>query len=170
LLFEKQGDGFRKPQDYERRAVATATTHDLPPLQAWWQGDDLQLRDALHLYPSEETAALLHREREQDRVALLRALRDQGLWQWQEGDPLPAFSFSLARATHLYLGASNAALVLVQLEDLIGMTDPVNVPGTHTEHANWQRKLDVATREILQAEDIVESLQALTRSRSTACN
>jgi 4-alpha-glucanotransferase len=170
LLFEKQGDGFRKPQDYERRAVATATTHDLPPLQAWWQGDDLQLRDALHLYPSEETAALLHREREQDRVALLRALRDQGLWQWQEGDPLPAFSFSLARATHLYLGASNAALVLVQLEDLIGMTDPVNVPGTHTEHANWQRKLAMTTREILQTEDIVESLQALTHSRSTACN
>jgi 4-alpha-glucanotransferase len=165
LFFEKDGNGFRLPEHYERRAVATATTHDLPPLQAWWQGDDLQLRDALQLYPSADTAALLHREREQDRFALLRALRDRNLWQWQEGDPLPPFSFALARAIHLYLGISNAALVLVQLEDLIGMTDPVNVPGTHTAHANWQRKLTQPCADILRRNEVVESLQALTQAR-----
>jgi len=165
LLFEKQGDGFLAPQHYEFRAVATATTHDLPPLKAWWQSDDLQLRDSLRLYPSEETAAQLHGERERDRVALLRALREQGLWHWQEGEPLPKFSFMLARAIHLYLGRSKSALVLVQLEDLIGMTDPVNVPGTHVEHANWQRKLAQATEDILRNPAIVESLTALTEAR-----
>jgi len=165
LLFEKQGDGFLAPQHYEFRAVATATTHDLPPLKAWWQGDDLQLRDALRLYPSDETAAQLHREREHDRVALLRALREQDLWHWQEGEPLPEFSFVLARAIHLYLGRSKSALVLVQLEDLIGMTDPVNVPGTHVEHANWQRKLAQEIDEILRNPTIVESLRALTEAR-----
>jgi 4-alpha-glucanotransferase len=30
---------------------------------------------------------------------------------------------------------------VLQFEDLIGMTDPVNVPGTSHEHANWQRKV-----------------------------
>lgn len=30
---------------------------------------------------------------------------------------------------------------MLQVEDLIGMRDPVNVPGTSDEHANWQRKV-----------------------------
>lgn len=165
LFFEKHDSSFKLPQHYERRAVATATTHDLPPLKAWWQGDDLQLRDVLQLYPSADTAAQLYREREQDRVALLRALRDCQLWQWDEGAPLPEFSFALARAVHLYLGISNAALVLVQLEDLTGMTEPVNVPGTHNEHANWQRKLTQPCADILRRNDVIESLQALTQAR-----
>ena len=56
------------------------------------------------------------------------------------------FDAALARAIHVYLAKSAAALVVLQIEDLLGMTDPVNVPGTSHEHANWQRKLtaDVA--------------------------
>ncbi len=42
---------------------------------------------------------------------------------------------------HIYLARSSAALAAVQIEDLLGMTDPVNVPGTHHEYPNWQRKL-----------------------------
>jgi 4-alpha-glucanotransferase len=165
LLFEKQGDRFKAPTEYVREAVATASTHDLPPLRAWWQGDDLRLRDDLELYPSADTAAQLHAERTTDRVALLRALREQGLWHWVEGEPLPEYSLALTRAMHLYLGLSNAALVLVQLEDLMEMTDPVNVPGTHTEHANWQRKLTQPVEAVLAREEIKEALLALGRAR-----
>jgi len=167
LLFEKHGDGrFKLPSDYPRHAVATATTHDLPPLKSWWQGADLALRDRLGLYPSIDTAKQLHDERQVDRYALLRALSDASLWHWQNDEPLPEFSSALARAIHLYLGASQSALVLVQLEDLIGMTDPVNVPGTHSEHANWQRKLIMTTQEILSREDVRETLAALGHARA----
>lgn len=169
LLFEKHGDGrFKPPHDYLHHAVATATTHDLPPLKAWWRGEDLELRDRLGLYPSDDVAMRLHRERETDRVELLRALREARLWHWRDGEPLPEFSAALARAIHLYLGATQAALVLVQLEDLIGMTDPVNVPGTHTEHANWQRKLTVTTADIFARAEVRETLAALGKSRAGA--
>jgi 4-alpha-glucanotransferase len=166
LLFEKHGDGrFKSPREYFQHALATATTHDLPPLRAWWQGDDLALRDRLGLYPSADTAHQLHNERANDRHAMLRALRDAGLWHWQEHEPLPEFSVALARAIHLYLGESYTALVLVQLEDLIGMTDPVNVPGTHTEHANWQRKIVATTAEIFARNSVQESLRSINSAR-----
>jgi 4-alpha-glucanotransferase len=32
-------------------------------------------------------------------------------------------------------------LVAIQLDDLIGETEPVNIPGTHREYPNWRRKL-----------------------------
>jgi 4-alpha-glucanotransferase len=166
LIFEKHGDRFKTPGEYAKRAVATATTHDLPPLKAWWQGDDLALRDRLNLYPSKNTAQRLHDERTTDRHALMRALNDAGLWQWQAQDPLPEFSPALAQAVHAYLGASAAALVLVQLEDLIGMTDPVNVPGTHVEHANWQRKLTLTTAGIFALQEVQEGLSALGQART----
>lgn len=165
LLFEKAGDRFKSPQEYPHDALATATTHDLPTLKAWWQGDDLDLRDRLQLYPSRETAHRLREERTADRHALLRALCAVGLWHWRDFEPLPEFSFALARAIHLFLGKSEAALVLLQLEDLIGMTDPVNVPGTHTEHANWQRKLAVETHAIFARPEVIEALQALAKAR-----
>ena len=50
-------------------------------------------------------------------------------------------SFELAAAVHAYLARSAAALMAVQAEDLLSMRDPVNLPGTSTEHPNWQRKL-----------------------------
>jgi 4-alpha-glucanotransferase len=31
--------------------------------------------------------------------------------------------------------------VALQIEDLLGMVDPVNVPGTDREYPNWQRKI-----------------------------
>lgn len=166
MLFEKHDDGSMKaPGEYARHAVATATTHDLPPLKAWWQSDDIVLRAGLNLYPSPETAAQLQDERARDRCSLLRALTAAGLWHWRDGDALPDFSLPLARAIHLFLGQSNAALVLVQLEDLIGMTDPINVPGTHTEYPNWQRKIERSTHDIFTNASIAESLKALGKAR-----
>ena len=57
------------------------------------------------------------------------------------GEPLPAYSAALSRAVHAFIGLSRANIAMIQIEDLIGMSDPVNVPGTDTEHANWQRKV-----------------------------
>ena len=167
LLFEKNASGdFHSPQQYPFHAVATATTHDLPPLKAWWQLDDIELRERLGLYPQATTAAQLRAERELDRRALLQALTNAGLWYWHDHQPLPEYSLALSRAVHLYLATSRSAIVLVQLEDLCGMTDPVNVPGTHTEHANWQRKLGLTTAEILGLTDVQEMLRALSKARA----
>ncbi len=57
-----------------------------------------------------------------------------------------SYSDAIAHAIHVYLARSAAALAVLQAEDLVGMADPVNVPGTSDEHANWQRKMIVQHR------------------------
>ena len=80
LLFEKQHDGrFKRPEEYSRRAIATVTTHDLPTLRGYWEGRDLELRDRLQLFPSEEVHRRVADERVRDRAQLLAALEDAGL-------------------------------------------------------------------------------------------
>jgi 4-alpha-glucanotransferase len=141
LLFEKHGDGrFREPDEYPRRAIATVTTHDLPTLNGYWSGSDIDLRQRLGLYPGDDVCAQVRQERVRDRESLLQALERQGLRP--EGcHPGTPFDAAFAHAVQVYLARSASALVVLQAEDLAGMADPVNVPGTNDEHANWQRKM-----------------------------
>ena len=146
LLFEKHGDGtFRAPGDYPRRAIATVTTHDLPTLKGYWTASDIELRQRLALYPSDEMHRHVLEERVRDRHAMLAALRWQGLLP--EGFD-GSYGDALAHAIQVYLARSASALVVLQAEDLAGMADPVNVPGTSHEHANWQRKMSADLLEV----------------------
>lgn len=167
LLFEKHRDGqFKMPLEYPQAALATITTHDLPTLHGWWESLDIDLRERLDLYPSADIVREVRAERDKDRRNLLHAIVGAGLWRWHGHEPLPRYSQALGRAMHLYLGRTKSSLAMLQIEDLIGMTDPVNVPGTSTEHANWTRKVSMATERIFAREDVREMLTAMNRVRA----
>lgn len=167
LLFEQEPSGsFKPPSAYVRHALAVVTTHDLPTLRGWWEEHDLHLRDRLDLYPSEDFKTQAHATRAVERRELLLALAAAGLWHWQPHEPLPPYSAALSRAVHVFLGLSNANIAMIQIEDLIGMADPVNVPGTDTEHANWQRKVTMSSAEIFARADVRDILAAMDVARS----
>jgi glycogen operon protein len=138
LPFERDGDGFRPPGAYRRRALACATTHDLPPLEGWWTADDLHERAGLGLLAAGELQAALA-ERELDQRELLKALQACGLAA--DIRPDDGFSDALAAAIYAYVAASESQLVAVQAEDLAGETVSQNVPGTDRERPNWRRRL-----------------------------
>jgi 4-alpha-glucanotransferase len=166
LLFERYADGsFKPPGEYVRNSLATITTHDLPTLRGWWEAHDIALRERLSLYPSEAVRDEVRDARMRELPAMMQALQAQGLWHWQPDEELPPYSPALARAIQVYLGLSTANIAMVQIEDLIGMTDPVNVPGTDKEHANWQRKVTLNTRDILARDDVRDILMAMNRVR-----
>jgi 4-alpha-glucanotransferase len=163
LLFEKHADGsFLRPDEYPRRAIATVTTHDLPTLSGYWSASDIALRQRLALYPSEDVRAQVEHERDRDRVALLAALSAAGL------EPAAgSYGEAFARTVHIYLARSSAALVALQAEDLVGMPDPVNVPGTSDEHANWQRKMACSVDDFLSSEPVRHLLHGVDAARSS---
>jgi 4-alpha-glucanotransferase len=165
LLFEKLDGRFRRPDEYMRRALATVTTHDLPTLRSYWEGRDIELRRRLNLYPSAEVEGEVARERAHDREMLLAALQEQGLKPAQQATPLDPFTAELAQAVHLYLARSATALVALQIEDLLGMTEPVNVPGTDKEYPNWQRKVTANIEDIAARADLAAWLEEIRAAR-----
>jgi len=168
LLFEKHGDGrFRRPEEYVRRAIATVTTHDLPTLRGYWAGGDLELRDRLNLFPGEEIRRYVYDERVRDRAQLLAALDAVGLRPERGPEAEAGYSESVAHDVQLYLARSSAALVVLQIEDLIGMSDPVNVPGTSHEHANWQRKVTADIDAALGSEAALRLFADVRRARDS---
>jgi 4-alpha-glucanotransferase len=166
LLFEKLDGRFRRPDEYVKRALATVTTHDMPTLRSYWEGRDIELRRRLNLYPSLEIENAITRERERDREMLLLALRDQGLSPALPASGSEPFTAELANALHLFLARSPTALVAVQVEDLLGMTDPVNIPGTDREYPNWQRKLNADIEDMAARSDFTAQFAEINRARS----
>ena len=128
LLFEKESSGeYCAPAAYPREALVCVTTHDLPTWRGYWEAHDLKLREQLGLtvdFRKELNA------REQEKQRLARALQRQNL------------DLS-ARAAHSFIARTPAKLALLQPEDVFGMLEQANLPGTVAEHPNWRRKLPV---------------------------
>ena len=125
----------------------TAATHDLPTLTSYWEGGDLALRQELGLFPTEEVRQAQVQARVLDRERLLRALEREGLLpEGASVDPasLPQMTRALLLQIHAFLARSRARVLVVQPEDVLGMREQVNLPGTTGEHPNWQRKLPLA--------------------------
>ena len=144
LYFEKhwQGDhSFKWPEHYPRQALVTASTHDLPTLSGFWQGRDLQLRSELGLYPSAHIEQTLRETRAQDKARLTVALAHSGLWNGQDETRAHTTPNQLALAVQQFLARSPAQLLMVQMEDVLGCVEQVNLPGTVHEYPNWRRKL-----------------------------
>lgn len=163
LYFERNPvGGFKLPADWRHAALASVTTHDLPSLGAWWAGSDIELRAQLGLYPQGQDLDELLEERARDREALLDAMAAAGVRpRW----PVERFEPEFAAAVHALLASTRSSLVAVQAEDLLGMTDPVNVPGTSAEYANWRRKLTGDTAALLRGPAAVPVVAALQRMR-----
>lgn len=141
LYFEKDApDIFTPAAEYNPVALVTAGTHDLPTLQGYWQEKDIEIRTNLHLYPSEEMRELQIQERQVDKQALLNLLHAEGLLS-DEQRTSQSLTPEVLAAIHAFLARSKSCLQLVQIEDLIGQSEQMNVPGTTNEHPNWRQKL-----------------------------
>ena len=148
LFFERDAEGdFLPPARYPAQALVAASTHDLPTLAGWWQAADLALRAELGLFPDPGLQQEQAHERAGDRARLLLALEAEGLLPPGTGvNPAspPQLTPALACAVHQYLARTPSKIVLVQLEDVLGVREQINQPGTVDAYPNWQRRLPLA--------------------------
>ena len=135
MWFERNRGSFRAPTRWRRDAVSMTTTHDLPTVAGWWRGHDIDVRSALGLSAAGEAA-----ERQSDRRRLWQAFTTAGTAHGPApapDDPAPAVDAALG-----FVASSPAPLMLAPVEDLLGLADQPNLPGTIDEHPNWRLRLE----------------------------
>ena len=139
LYFERDGDGrFKPPPSIRATRWSPSSTHDLPTLAGWWQGRDLAVRAATRpaaASPSMARGASRARARARDAAALLPrpALRRR-----RRSEPRRR---AAGRRRSSSSRATPSAVLVLQLEDVLGVIEQANLPGTTDEHPNWRRKL-----------------------------
>ncbi len=126
-----------------RHAAASLGTHDMFPFAGFLRGDDIAARVATGQLGREgarrESAArrrLVARLADSLPAAANRAAADAG---WVT-EPTAPCEVELLQAAIEYMAASEAALVVVNLDDLLGETRAQNLPGTGAELDNWRHK------------------------------
>jgi glycogen operon protein len=136
MWFEREGSGFAAAESYPRKSVACVTTHDLPTIAGWWQGEDIREKEALKLIPP-EAAEAARKERALMKRAFLRAI---GLEAHTSPDYMPPLA-SIVAAAHEFIQRTPSLIAIAQIDDLVGEFTGVNLPGTDQERPNWRRKL-----------------------------
>ena len=176
LMFEKdwQAGSFKPPSDYPPLALCASGSHDLPTLRGYWQEADLDMRDSLKLYPSAEIGQQQRHLRQRDRAEILAALASENLLgeNLLEGDLANPdqldgkLSSELSIAIQRFLARSPACLMMVQLEDLLGQKQQINLPGTIDEYPNWRYKIPLDVEDWRAPGDVEHIARIITRERS----
>jgi 4-alpha-glucanotransferase len=151
MMFERDDHGqFRGIDHYAPNALVTFNTHDLSTYAGWRSFSDLALKRSLGIDPGESDDA-----RWQALTMLTDVLRHHGI----DRHDLNAVVGFLAR--------TKSRLLLISLEDLLGVIDQPNIPGTVNEHPNWRQRLPLALDEIASVID-VPALKTATGERTRA--
>jgi len=169
LYFEQENaTTYRLPAKWPRQAMASATTHDLPTLAGYWGAEDLSLGEKLGVYPDKEVLAGLYEQRAEQKQALLNALHEHGCLP--DDFPVDAesceMSPTLNQAMHNFLADTHSALLGLQPEDWLEMSEPVNVPGTVDEYPNWRRKLSATLEEMFARPELDRLLETIQQRRA----
>ncbi|MEA2601951.1 MAG: 4-alpha-glucanotransferase [Acidobacteriota bacterium] len=157
LQYELQpgSQGLRQPP---AKTAASLNTHDMPTFEAFLQGKDIDELQSLGFLSPEQAQA------ERQRRAEIRRALEEALPPEERGRGAATQEAVLRRQLE-HLAASPARLVLVNLEDLWHETEPQNIPGTHTEKPNWQRKARFSFEEFSTRADVVEPLRRVNELR-----
>jgi 4-alpha-glucanotransferase len=139
-------------------SVASLNTHDMPTFRAFWEGDDVRDLAELGLFSPEQAA-----EERERRRALRREMAAQ-VGRQDEAEE-PGIYPAILRDRLEHLAGSPARMVLVNLEDLWGETEPQNMPGTHTERPNWRRKAKLDFEEFSKRPEVLEPLARVDELR-----
>jgi len=149
MMFERDDAGhFRNIDYYRPNALVTLNTHDLCTYAGWRSFSDLKMKLSLGLDPGENDQA-----RWDALGALDEILRQNGI---NANDLYSVLAF---------LSRTPSRLLAVSMEDLLGVIDQPNIPGTIDEHPNWRQRLPV-TLDKIAAKVNLAALKAATRERS----
>jgi 4-alpha-glucanotransferase len=165
LFFERdRRGGFKSAKTYPELALATADTHDMATLAGFWQGRDIDVRVDVGLIEGDESVERARAERDAERVALLRRLKQERLL------PAPLMPKSPAEfraAVHGFMCRTPSRLVGLALDDLAGEVEQVNVPGVGPDKFScWTRKMRDTLETLMLSSDVRTALRCDGRAKS----
>src|SRR3546814_12477368 len=107
--------------------MAMPTTHDLPTIAGWWGGRDLYWRERLGRFSEGGQRLQAVQQRESEKKALWNAMHAAGCLSGAPANP----PTEVPRDAILgFVASAPSPLIVVSLEDLLGMQEQPNLPGT----------------------------------------
>ena len=157
MPFEADGARLKPPASYTPAAAVMTGTHDLPTIAGWWRGRDIEVKEEAGVFAGSRD------ERARDRAGWWQSFVAAGVAtgdQPARDDPAPVVTAALR-----FVGDTSCEAAVIPLEDLAGLVEQPNLPGTTTEHPNWRRRMPADTAAMLGDPATAANVAALEDSR-----
>jgi 4-alpha-glucanotransferase len=160
FYFEKGPDGLPTPcKEYDREALVSSTTHDLPTLAGFWAGCDIEARRAAGVLSDPALYERQKAERIDEKRRMIEALVRDGFLPAEfprEACTWTELTGEMHNAIIGYLASTPSALMLLNEEDLTKETEQQNVPGTTWQYPNWRRKMKYTIEDLQQSPEVAD--------------
>jgi len=163
LLFEQHNAHFKPVLDWSDEALAMTSTHDLPTLAGWLAEKDIDWNRKLDLVDDQQ-AGQWRLDRQKERAGLCTALEQNSDNFCDDGLEID----QIIDASVRYLGHTRAPLVLLPMEDAMGLSEQFNLPGTTDSHPNWRRRLPGDCSGLLDDPHVARRIELLSQARLQA--
>lgn len=165
VQYELNPDAKTPLRDIPANSAASINTHDMAQFAHYIEGGDVDDRVRLNMLAPEKSEAE-HETRERAKKALAKFLASKKLLP-PHVSAKDADAASLTEATLKFLAASDAEIVLVNMEDLWQELHWQNIPGTQHEHDNWRHKLTLDLDALRSSPNIAAIFKAINDARTT---
>jgi 4-alpha-glucanotransferase len=165
LWFERDEDGgIVPPEEWSAAAAAMTGTHDLPTVAGYWQGRDIDWTWQLGRTSRSDSAAAEQALRDEDRAQLWQAFTDAGIAAGAE--PARDDCGPVVDAATAFVAATPCALAILPLEDIVGLVEQPNLPGTIDEHPNWRRRMPDTTEMLVAQPGVARRIDRINAARN----
>jgi len=134
---------FKPAGAYAAGVLTAFASHDLPTWRGWRRGTDIGWRAKLGgLDCAAQTAAMKRRAAEVAALELAIGGRNIG-------------------RLNGFLAGTPSRLVALQAEDLLGLIEQPNLPGTVYDHPNWRRRLGLSAGDLAGHPGVVQAARIM---------
>lgn len=151
---------FADPSTYREYALASVTTHDMPPTAGYLAFEHVKIREELHLLT--DSVESFQKNASEERDAMMKMLLDGGWISKDAAEHVEDHVQEIVEAMHAIMRTSPSLLLQVALVDAVGEKRTQNQPGTSTEYPNWRIPLADKDGNVVHTGDVFKSPRVLS--------
>ena len=151
---------FADPSKYREYALASVTTHDMPPTAGYLAFEHVKLREQLHLLT--DSVETFQEAAQAERDAMMKMLLEGGWISKEAAEDVENHVQEIVEAMHAIMLTSPSLLLQVALVDAVGERRSQNQPGTSTEYPNWRIPLADADGRVIHTDEVFKSPRVLS--------
>ncbi|MDO4913058.1 MAG: 4-alpha-glucanotransferase [Bifidobacteriaceae bacterium] len=155
---------YADPETYRKYALASVTTHDMPPTAGYLEFEHVKIREELKLLTG--TVEEFQKSAEDERRAMLNLLVKKHKITEEEAEHVSDNVQKIVEGMHSLLLESPSLLLQAALVDGTGERRAQNQPGTSGEqYPNWRIPLTNENKEIIHTEDVFKQERVLSLAK-----
>ena len=151
---------FANPSTYREYALASVTTHDMPPTAGYLAFEHVKLREELHLLT--DSVESFQKAATAERDAMMKMLLEGGWISKAASEDAEGHVQEIVEAMHAIMRTSPSLLLQVALVDAVGERRSQNQPGTSIEYPNWRIPLADSDGHVVHTDEVFKSPRVLS--------